>query len=234
VAQDLELFERALALLGVHSRFDGEVLRLSPDAPAAASAEIFCGNAGTMYRFVTASLTTIEGEWLVTGTPRLQERPVGALVDALRNLGADITYVDRSGYAPLRIRGGSLAGGRTEIDAQESSQFLSAVLMAATRAKHATEIDVLRLSSSPYLDLTLDAIAVFGGAVEGQDGRHFVVRPTELEPPRLVVEGFLRVSRRLRGRGIVVSSTCSGRSAPSFAGRPPVSRSAVGSARGWK
>jgi 3-phosphoshikimate 1-carboxyvinyltransferase len=107
-------------------------------------------------------LTTCEGVYRVDGTERLRERPIGALVDCLRGLGASIDYLDREGYAPLLIEGRTLVGGRTSLDATESSQYLSAVLMAGSRAAGAIEIDVVGLTSAPYVDVTLEALRVFG------------------------------------------------------------------------
>src|SRR5260370_23814140 len=94
---------------------------------AAPPVEIFCGNAGTMLRFLVASLAALPGRWLLDGVPRLRERPVGPLVEALRRLGAEIRYRGRPGHVPLEIAGGTLAGGATRLDAGESSQFLSAL-----------------------------------------------------------------------------------------------------------
>ena len=188
-AEDLALFSRALEQLGYSVAMRGGTLRLEPPQTLARQATIDCGNAGTMYRFLVAALTTLEGEWVLTGTPRLAERPIGPLVGALRRLGANIECLEKEGYAPLRIRGATLRGGTVDIDASESSQFLSALLMAASRASVPVDIRVLSLSSSPYLDLTLEAVALFGGVVERPHTDRFVVHPGPLEPGELEVEG---------------------------------------------
>ncbi len=188
-AEDLTLFSRALEQLGYSVAMRGRTLRLEPPLTLARQATIDCGNAGTMYRFLVAAMTTLEGEWVLTGTPRLAERPIGPLVGALRQLGADIDYLDKEGYAPLRIRGATLRGGAVDIDASESSQFLSAVLMAASRASEDVDLRVLSLASSPYLDLTLEAVALFGGSIERPHSDRFVIHPGPLEAPRLEVEG---------------------------------------------
>ena len=97
-------------------------------------ATIHCGSSGTLYRFLTASLTVVPGRWVLDGSPRLRERPIRPLVDALRALGARIHYRDGDGRAPLEIEGGSLSGGETTLDAAESSQYASALLMAGACA----------------------------------------------------------------------------------------------------
>lgn len=153
-----------------------------------ARAEIDCGASGTMLRFLTASLTTVPGEWFLDGTDRLRERPLGPLIAALRKLGAEIECFGPEGFAPVRIRGGTLAGGRAALDAGASSQFLSAVLMAATRARGPVSIGVRDLTSEPYVDLTLQAMADFGIRVDRQ-GDLFAVEPQVVHGRRFEVEG---------------------------------------------
>lgn len=188
-AEDLTLFGRCLEQVGFESREDGSTTTWVPVTRTPTSAEIDCGNAGTMYRFLLASLTTIAGEWVLTGKPRLFDRPVGALIDALRNLGARIDCPRREGYGPVHIHGGTLRGGSVEIDASESSQYVSALLMAACGASEPVEITVKSLSSSPYLDLTLDALSRFGAHVDRPAEDRFSVRPQELGSAGVRVEG---------------------------------------------
>ncbi len=140
--------------------------------------EIDCGNAGTMFRFLVASLTTVPGRWRLAGVPRLAERPVGPLIEALRRLGAKIDCHGREGYAPLTLDGGAgLAGGTTRLDAGSSSQFLSALLMAALAARGEVTVEVEALTSEPYVELTLAAIAELGGTVERPAAGVFRVLP---------------------------------------------------------
>jgi len=161
--------------------------RLVP-GPRPERAEIHCGNAGTMFRFLVAALAATPGTWRLDGVPRLRERPVGPLADALAALGAEIEWQGAPGHAPLVVHGRRLAGGRVRLDAGESSQYLSALLMAATTAAGPVEIDVPRLTSAPYVDLTLDLLARFEGRVEPTaDG--FRVEPGPLASPgRLRIE----------------------------------------------
>jgi 3-phosphoshikimate 1-carboxyvinyltransferase len=187
VAEDTELFEEALRRCGFAVERDEREVRLRP-GPTPAQAEIFCGNAGTLLRFLTATLTALPGRFLLDGSPRLRERPIGPLVDALRGLGASIDYAGRTGFAPLRIAGATLRGGRVRLDAGESSQYLSALLMAGCRAPEAIAIEVPVLASAPYVDLTVRALAVFGAGV-GRRGAVWMVQPSPLRADRFVVEG---------------------------------------------
>jgi 3-phosphoshikimate 1-carboxyvinyltransferase len=187
VAEDTELFLGALAALGWRiERAEGRA-RLTP-GPAPESAELDCGNAGTMARFLTASLCTLPGEWRLDGVARLRERPVGPLVEALRELGARIEYQGAPGAFPLRIAGGTLRGGRTRLRAGESSQYLSALLMAGLRAAGPVEIEVTSLVSAPYVDLTLEAMARFGASCPAAGGV-YRIEPQDFGLDRFRVEG---------------------------------------------
>ena len=186
LSEDPRLFLDALAACGFRVELlDGRV-RLAP-ATKSPSAQIFCGNGGTMFRFLTAALTTRPGSWRLDGVPRLRERPIGPLVTALRQLGAEIDCPRREGYAPLAITGASLRGGRCRLDAGASSQYLSALLMAGLAAREPVEIEVAALTSQPYVDLTLDTIAELGGKVR-REGGVFQVQPSPLAADEVTVE----------------------------------------------
>lgn len=193
LAEDTRLFLAALERCGFRVEEEHEEVRLVPGPPRAAGAafevEVFCGNAGTMLRFLVATLAALPGAWRLDGTPRLRERPVGPLVEALRRLGARIRYAGREGYPPLAIEGGTLGAGTTALDAGESSQYLSAVLMAALRAPGPVTVEVGALTSAPYVEVTLAAIAEVGGRVERAGPGAFRVAPSALAPGRLRVEG---------------------------------------------
>jgi 3-phosphoshikimate 1-carboxyvinyltransferase len=127
-------------------------------------------DAGTVMRFLTAYLCTREGEWTLTGTARMQARPVGALVDVLCSLGADITYLKSEGFPPLRIRGKRLRGGRVEIDGSVSSQFISALLMVAPLFEQPLELVIRNQPVSvPYIRMTLELMAQWGAACNWQE-----------------------------------------------------------------
>lgn len=188
-AEDTRLFLAALGRCGFRVEEGDDEVRLTPEERSAGEVEIFCGNAGTMLRFLVATLTVIPGRWRLDGVPRLRERPVGPLVDALRSLGARLDYLAEPGYIPLRIEGGSLRGGTTTLDAGESSQYLSAILMAALRAPETVVVEVPSLTSRPYVDVTLAAAAAFDGHIERVGPRAYRVRPSALRGGRLRVEG---------------------------------------------
>ncbi len=124
--------------------------------PQAGSAlELFLGNAGTAMRPLAAALCLGSNDIVLTGEPRMKERPIGHLVDALRQGGAQIDYLEQENYPPLRLRGG-FTGGDVEVDGSVSSQFLTALLMAAPLAPQDTVIAIKgELVSRPYIDITL-------------------------------------------------------------------------------
>jgi 3-phosphoshikimate 1-carboxyvinyltransferase len=188
-AEDTRLFLAALGRCGFRVEEGEDEVRLTPEERPAGEVEIFCGNAGTMLRFLVATLTVVPGRWRLDGVPRLRERPVGPLVDALRGLGANLEYLAAEGYVPLRIEGGSLRGGTTSLDAGESSQYLSAILMAALRAPEPVVVEVPSLTSRPYVDVTLAAATAFDGHIERVGPRAYRVRPSALRGGRLRVEG---------------------------------------------
>ncbi|GGA98419.1 3-phosphoshikimate 1-carboxyvinyltransferase [Agarivorans gilvus] len=139
--------------------------------------ELFLGNAGTAMRPLCAALCLSQGEFTLTGEPRMEERPIGALVDALRQVGADVSYLKNEGYPPLVIKGTGLQGGKVDIDGSVSSQFLTAFLMAAPYAQQDVEISIIGdLVSKPYIDITLKMMAAFGVEVENHDYQRFVVK----------------------------------------------------------
>lgn len=189
LAEDTRLFLAALGRCGFRVQEEGESVRLEPGPPPMGETEILCGNAGTMLRFLVAALTVVPGLWRLDGVPRLRERPVGPLVDALRRLGARIDYLGAEGYVPLRIEGGTLRAGATTLDAGESSQYLSALLMAALRAPGEVTVEVESLTSRPYVDVTLGVVESFGGRVEEAGPGVWKVRPSPLDAGRVRVEG---------------------------------------------
>ena len=121
------------------------------------------GHAGTAMRFLTAFLSKIVGEWVITGSERMKQRPIGILVDALNSIGARVEYVDHPGYPPLRIYGSHLIGGEVELDGSISSQYLSALLMIAPTLDHGLTLKLQnRLTSRSYIEMTLKLMSYFG------------------------------------------------------------------------
>ena len=136
--------------------------------------------AGTAMRFLTAYLSVAEGEeHVITGTERMKHRPIAILVDALRYLGADISYEGEEGYPPLRIKGKALEGGHLEITGSVSSQYISALLMIGPALKNGLELKMTgNIASRPYIDLTLWMMREFGAEAEWSDIDTVTVKPT--------------------------------------------------------
>jgi 3-phosphoshikimate 1-carboxyvinyltransferase len=139
--------------------------------------ELFLGNAGTAMRPLCAALCLGTGSYLLTGEPRMKERPIGHLVDALREAGAKITYQEGEGYPPLLIEANGLSGGKVKIDGAISSQFLTALLLAAPLAKEDMTISIIgELVSKPYIDITLHIMQEFGVEVAHDNYQTFRVK----------------------------------------------------------
>lgn len=156
---------------------------------------LFLGNAGTAMRPLTAALClkgATEAEVVLTGEPRMKERPIKHLVDALRQAGASVQYLENEGYPPVAIRNSGLKGGKVQIDGSISSQFLTALLMAAPLAEGDVEIEIIgELVSKPYIDITLAMMKDFGVKVENRNYQTFVVKGNQsyLSPEKYLVEG---------------------------------------------
>ncbi|HDV7284879.1 TPA: 3-phosphoshikimate 1-carboxyvinyltransferase [Mannheimia haemolytica] len=141
---------------------------------------LFLGNAGTAMRPLAAALC-LKGEEkaqvILTGEPRMKERPIKHLVDALRQVGAEVQYLENEGYPPLAITNSGLQGGKVQIDGSISSQFLTALLMSAPLAESDMEIEIIGdLVSKPYIDITLSMMKDFGIMVENRDYKTFLVK----------------------------------------------------------
>lgn len=152
------------------------------------SNKIDIGAAGTSMRFLTAYLAGREGEWEITGSERMQNRPIRLLVDALNRLGADITYLDKDGFPPLRINGRRLKGGAISIDGGISSQYLSALMMAAPAMEQGLSLTIEgTLISKPYFHMTLEMMRLWG--VESSwDGTTVVIEPQTYRQRAFTVE----------------------------------------------
>ncbi|EKM6020246.1 3-phosphoshikimate 1-carboxyvinyltransferase, partial [Salmonella enterica] len=153
--------------------------------------ELFLGNAGTAMRPLAAALCLGQNETVLTGEPRMKERPIGHLVDSLRQGGANIDYLEQENYPPLRLRGG-FTGGDIEVDGSVSSQFLTALLMTAPLAPKDTIIRVKgELVSKPYIDITLNLMKTFGVEIMNHHYQQFVVKGGQQyhSPGRYLVEG---------------------------------------------
>ncbi|KMJ46520.1 3-phosphoshikimate 1-carboxyvinyltransferase [Xenorhabdus khoisanae] len=153
--------------------------------------ELFLGNAGTAMRPLAAALCLGGNNVVLTGEPRMKERPIGHLVDALRQGGAEIVYLEQENYPPLHIKGG-FSGGKVTVDGSVSSQFLTALLMSAPLADNDTEIHIQGdLVSKPYIDITLALMKSFGVTVSNHQYQTFYIKGQQqyLSPGQYLVEG---------------------------------------------
>ncbi|MFK7641451.1 3-phosphoshikimate 1-carboxyvinyltransferase [Neisseria oralis] len=195
-SDDTDRMLDALAALGVKIEFlDGGRLKVYGTGGRFPnrSADLFLGNAGTAFRPLTAVLAVLGGSYSLHGVPRMHERPIGDLVDALRIAGADVRYEGRENYPPLHINERTDSGVREiPIRGDVSSQFLTAILMALPLTGKAFEIRIVgELISKPYIDITLKLMARFGVNVANEGYRVFKI-PAGARyhaPEHLYVEG---------------------------------------------
>ncbi len=177
--EDVELMRAALLRLGIPMReAEGnlEVTGLGGPLRAESPADLFLGNSGTCTRFLTALAAAGRGTFGIDGVPRMRERPIRDLVDALRPLAGStrILYAGAEGFPPLRIEAQGLAGGTTRIKGDVSSQFLTGLLMALPLSLGPAEVEVEgTLVSAPYVDLTLRMMEAFGVKVSNDGYRRF-------------------------------------------------------------
>lgn len=140
-------------------------------------ASLFLGNAGTAIRPLAATLALAQGHYTLSGVPRMHERPIGDLVDGLRQIGANIRYLGQEGFPPIEIRPAAIRiGGSIGVRGDVSSQFLTALLMALPTLGVETSVDVLgELISKPYVTMTLDLMRRFGVSVERDGWTRFTI-----------------------------------------------------------
>lgn len=190
-SDDTRVMSEALRLMGVQvdEPDDSTFVVTSSGHWQAPQQALFLGNAGTATRFLTAALANFEGEFVVDGDEYMRKRPIGPLVDALQRMGVDVSAP--SGCPPVTVKGlGGLAGGRIEIDGGLSSQYVSALLMAAACAKAPIEVALTgsEIGARGYVDLTLAAMQAFGAQVEALDNGTWRVAPTGYQATDLHIE----------------------------------------------
>ncbi|MCT6866674.1 MAG: 3-phosphoshikimate 1-carboxyvinyltransferase, partial [Gilliamella apicola] len=195
-SDDVRYMLDALAALGVkyqlsHDRTICDVEGVGGMLHSTHALELFLGNAGTAMRPLAAALSLGNNNIVLTGEPRMKERPIGHLVDSLRQGGAKIDYLENEGYPPLHIQGG-FAGGNIQVDGSVSSQFLTALLMASPLAPNDTEITIVGdLVSKPYIDITIKMMAIFGVTVTNHHYQKFTIKANQSyqSPVNYLVEG---------------------------------------------
>lgn len=187
---DTEAMAGCLRRMGVHIEEAPDAgLRVRSTGRLRGGVRLDARASGTTARFITAAAALADGPCVIDGSPRMRERPIGELVDALRALGAGVE-ADRGGrYPPVRTAGGGLAGGRAAVDGSRSSQFISAVLLSAPRAGRTVTLDLAGgLVSRPYLDTTLEVMAAFGAGARWLDRRTIEAAAGGYRPASFTVE----------------------------------------------
>jgi 3-phosphoshikimate 1-carboxyvinyltransferase len=172
----------------------------------ASGVDLFVGNAGTVARFLPPVLALGRGPYTVDGVPRMRERPVAGLVDAMRQLGAAVAYAGEDGKFPLTIKGGGLLGGEARFSASKSSQFISGLLMAAPYAEAPVTLYPEGRKEWPYVGITAALMRAFGVEVVETSGR-FAVDPAtycsreyEVEPDASGASYFMAAAAATGGR----------------------------------
>ncbi|HMP58532.1 MAG TPA: 3-phosphoshikimate 1-carboxyvinyltransferase [Gemmatales bacterium] len=218
-AEDVQLLFGALTQLGIPITASADGTQLTIPATLrdrwARSGDFHCGNSGTTLRFLTALLALGQGSYRLDGIARMRERPVADLLDGLTQLGTRAWSETGNGCPPLRLEAQGLHGGRAEVRGSVSSQFLSALLMAAPLADGPeTVLDVLPpLISEPYVDMTLRCVAEAGGVIYRETGsqsggiafripgrQHHRPRTWHIEPDASAASNFLAAAAVTGGR----------------------------------
>ncbi len=195
-SDDIERMLEALKVLGVgvaHLGGENWLIKGCGGQFPVKQAELFLGNAGTAFRPLTAALGMAGGDYVLKGVARMHERPIGDLVDGLRQLGADITYLGNEGYPPLHLKPAHIKpGGVVKVRGDVSSQFLTGLLMALPLTGETVAVDVVgELISKPYIEITLATMARFGVQVQRDGWQRFTVQAGSryVSPGTIYVEG---------------------------------------------
>ena len=173
-------------------------------------ADLFLGNAGTAFRPLTAALAFSNGDYQLSGVARMHERPIGDLVDALKQAGANISYLGQPGFPPLKIAPAQAnLSLPIKIRGDVSSQFLTALLMALPLSKQQASIDVVgELISKPYIEITLNLMAKFGVQVQRDGWQRFNIAANSVytSPGQLCVEGDASSASYFLAAGVIAGS----------------------------
>ena len=179
-SDDTKYMMNAWEHLGVTFRNEGTSLEIEgcDGTPGPWSKPLYIGNSGTTSRFLTAALTLGKGKYLVTGNERMKNRPIGDLMDALNGLGAQVSDLSGNKCPPVQIVAEGLKGGRVRIPGDKSSQYISALMMAAPYAELKTEIEIVgNMVSRTYVEMTQHIMSDFGACVEWINPQLLVIHP---------------------------------------------------------
>lgn len=188
-SEDTRVMVEGLSRLGLRLDFDAAACRIAVEGRGgefpAKKADLYCANAGTTIRFLSALVATLHGEFRLDGSPRMRQRPIGDLLEALRQFGVDARSERDNGCPPVVISAAGLAGGAARVRGNMSSQFLSGLMLAAPYARNDVELTVEgELVSRPYVEITRAVMAEFGVEVSGRDGHNYSIRAGQRYEPR--------------------------------------------------
>ncbi|MCP4747555.1 MAG: 3-phosphoshikimate 1-carboxyvinyltransferase [Desulfobacteraceae bacterium] len=175
-SEDTSLTLKALQQMGAKAKDQGGVITLTGKNGKLEACEnpIYLGNSGTSMRLLAAIVVLGKGEYTLTGSPRMCERPIQPLLDSLTQLGINVHSENNTGCPPIRIQGGTCKGGHTRIDCGVSSQYLSGLMLMAPCLEKGLSIDVINGPvSKPYIDMTADIMAAFGIGMDRRGYEHF-------------------------------------------------------------
>lgn len=178
-SEDTLLTAEALGTMGIKISDDGELFSINgcSGRPGNASKEIYLANSGTSMRLLTGVTALGEGPYILTGTPRMQERPIQDLLDGLSQIGVESKSLNGSGCPPISVQGGRVEGGHIDMDCSLSSQFLSSVLLMAPFTVKGIDVTIIKdLVSKPYVDMTVDIMEKLGAEVNREGYTRFSVR----------------------------------------------------------
>jgi 3-phosphoshikimate 1-carboxyvinyltransferase len=215
-SDDTDYMQGALRALGIHVDADATGHRFAVEGVdgriPATSATLDVGGAGTAARFLTAAVAIGHGTFVVDGSPQMRTRPIQPLIDGLRELGVDIESREGTGCPPVVVRAAGIRGGRARVRGDISSQYFSALLLAAPYAEHDVEIEVVGdLVSAPYVDMTLSTMEAFGVRAERDGyasfrvpaGQRYQGRTYAVEPDASGASYFFAAAAVTGGRVVV-------------------------------
>ncbi|GGT50104.1 3-phosphoshikimate 1-carboxyvinyltransferase [Streptomyces purpureus] len=189
VSDDTEGFAEGLGALGyrVERTADAWHIEGRPQGPAADSADVYCRDGATTARFLPTLAAAGHGTYRFDASPQMRRRPLGPLTTALRALGVDLVHEQAEGHHPLTVAAHGIKGGDLTLDAGQSSQYLTALLMLGPLTAEGLRITVTDLVSEPYVEITLAMMRAFGAEVT-RDGRTYTVAPTGYHATTYAIE----------------------------------------------
>lgn len=211
LSEDTEVMLNALDQLGVRidKNQDGSI-DITGNEYFLNNKDLFLGNAGTAFRPLTAVLSLLGGYYNLTGIKRMHERPIKDLVDALKQIGANITYIENKDFPPISIKPPNFVNNRLKIKGNVSSQFLTSILMASPIFTKKTGKDLIiqidgELISKPYIEITLNLMKHFGVDVENKNFEIFIVHSNScyVSPKKFSIEGDASSASYLLSMGAI-------------------------------